>query len=261
MNVIIPTLIIAAAGLFFGLVLGIVSKVFEVKKDERIDKIAEILPGANCGGCGFAGCSAYAEEIVLNGAEVNCCSVGGADAAAKISAVMGKEAGEFVRKTARVMCNGNCENAKTKYIYSGIKDCFAASRVADGQKECIYGCLGFGNCVEACEFGALSIVDGVARVDPEKCAACGKCVVRCPKKLIKLLPYDKTTSVLCSNRDKGAVARTVCDVSCIGCGICAKNCPNEAITVTDFLAGIDYEKCVDCGICSEKCPRHAIIRK
>ena len=260
MSILIPGAVIGGLGLIFGLLLGFAAKVFEVKTDPRIEKITEELPGANCGGCGYAVCAAYAEAIVKDGAPTTSCGAGGSKTATKIAEIMGVKGGEFVRKAARVMCAGNCEASKTKYVYSGISDCVAAARVGEGQKECIYGCLGFGTCVSACESGALSIVNGVAHVEREKCTSCGKCVLRCPKQLIKMTPFENSTIVACNNKEKGAIARNVCDVSCIGCGLCARSCPSSAIEIKDFLAVIDYDKCCDCGLCEEKCVRKAIRR-
>ena len=146
------------------------------------------MPGANCGACGYAGCSSYAAAIVHDGAPINACSVGKAPVAKKISKIMGVEAKPVEEKTARVMCGGNCSVAVNKYEYSGIHDCVAASKLAGGAKECPNGCLGFGSCVSACPFGAISIKDGIAVIDEEKCQACGKCIAKCPKHIIKFVP-------------------------------------------------------------------------
>lgn len=160
--------------------------------------------------------------------------------------------------TARVMCAGSCDRAEEKYRYAGIPDCSAAARLAGGAKTCRYGCLGLGSCAAVCEFGAISVENGVAAVDSEKCTACGKCAAACPKKLIQFVPKSAKVHVLCSNEDKGAAVNKYCSTGCIGCGICAKNCPKGAIEIKNNRAVICYEKCIGCGICAEKCPKKVI---
>ena len=258
-EILIPVAILGAMGLIFGVLLGIASKIFSVKKDERISEIEEVLPGANCGGCGFAGCSAYAKAIVESGAKISLCSAGGQDAADNIAKIMGMTSEKQEKTVARVFCKGALDKANVKLEYVGVADCFAASRIAGGPKECEYGCIGLGSCVSVCKFGALSVVDGVAVVDEEKCVSCGACVKKCPKNLIKIVPAAKHHAVLCSNKDKGIVAKNLCKQSCIGCGICVKNCPNDAIKVENNLARIDYDICWDCGVCAEKCPKKIIV--
>lgn len=257
-DILIPVLILGALGIIFGLMLGFASKIFKVERDERIDQIIEVLPGANCGGCGFAGCSDFATHVCGGNAKVNGCPVGGKDVADKVAEIMGAETGDFVKCSARVLCNGSNDVAKDKYDYDGLMDCFAAEKMGYGHKECSYGCLGYGTCVKACKFGAISVKNGVAVVDKEKCTACGQCVEACPKHIIQIVPDDKKYSILCSNKDRGPVCKTACDVSCIGCKICEKNCESGAIIIESFLSHIDYDKCVGCGICMEKCPRKAI---
>lgn len=259
-QIISAVLVVGITGLLFGCILAFASVIFAVKKDERIGEIEEELPGANCGACGFAGCSAYAAAVVENGAAVNMCSVGKAYVAEKIAAIMGCEAGAVKEMTAKVMCAGNCEKAGDKYVYSGIKSCVAAARLAGGAKTCRYGCLGLGNCVEVCEFNAIKINNGVAEVDSEKCGGCGKCKKACPKNLIELVPKKSSVHVLCSNKENAAAVNKYCEVGCIGCKLCEKNCPNNAITVVDRCAVIDYEKCSGCGICAEKCPKKVILK-
>lgn len=261
MNIIIfSTVLVTIVGLAIGIFLGVFSEVFKVEVDPRVSKVRECLPGANCGGCGYAGCDAVAEAIVKGEASVNTCPVGGAAAAAKISEVMGVSAGESVRKVAFVHCNGTCVNSNKAYNYTGVMDCRVASSVPNaGEKLCRNACLGYGSCVEACKFDAIHIIDGVAKVNPENCKACGACVKACPMKVIELVPYDKKHLVVCSNKDKGKPAMDACKVSCIGCGLCEKNCTSEAIKVQSNIAVMDYTKCNDCGLCAEKCPRKAIL--
>lgn len=246
-------------GLVFGAVLGIAGKIFAVKTDERVEKIVDALPGANCGGCGYSGCGACAEAIVEGKAKVSACPVGGDKTAEIIAEVMGVKADNTVRYRAVVGCVGTCEHVKTNYIYEGDADCRSAILLGGGDKACNFGCLGLGSCVKACKFNAIKIVDGVAVIDPDLCVACGMCAEACPKNIISLIPYDEKFWVLCANKDKGPKTRENCEKGCIGCKICEKNCLTGAIKVDGFLAKIDYNKCTNCGICSEKCPRKIIV--
>ena len=257
-QIISAVLVVGITGLVFGCILALASVIFAVKKDERIDEITEVLPGANCGACGFAGCSAYASAIVKDGAAVNLCSVGKAPVAEKIGGIMGCAAGEVKELAAKVMCAGNCEKAQEKYIYEGIPDCRAAAKLSGGAKTCVYGCLGLGSCASVCAFGAIEIKDGVAVVNEEKCTGCGKCREVCPKNVIKLVPKAAKVHVLCNNKDKGAAVNKYCSAGCIGCRICEKNCPAGAVKVIDNRAVIDYDKCISCGVCAQKCPKKVI---
>ncbi|MGM9625300.1 MAG: RnfABCDGE type electron transport complex subunit B [Eubacteriales bacterium] len=261
MTILNALLLFAGISLVLGLMLAVASKVFAVKVDPRIPEIVEALPGANCGGCGFSGCSACAEAIVNGKAKVSACPVGGQNSADKIAVIMGVEAGTVKRMRAQVMCTGTKDNAKQKYIYEGPIDCEAAMRLGGGPKECPNGCMGFGSCQAHCTSDAISIINGVAVVNPEKCAGCGVCVETCPKHIIKLIPFETTVHVGCSSLDKGPIVRTYCDAGCIGCRMCTKVCESGAIHVDGFIASIDYEKCISCGKCAEKCPRKIIIVK
>ena len=259
-GIILAAVLVGGTGLFIGVFLGIAGKKFAVKVDEREEAILGVLPGNNCGGCGYAGCSGLAAAIVKGEAEVSGCPVGGAPVAAKIGDIMGVAAGTQERQTAFVKCAGTCEKAILDYDYTGIQDCTMASMMQNGgAKGCNSGCLGFGSCVAACPFDAIHIVNGVAVVDREACKACGKCIAKCPHHLIELAPYDQKTFVGCSSHAKGKAVTTACELGCIGCKKCEKTCPNGAITVTDFCAHIDYEKCTNCGACKEACPRHVIL--
>ncbi len=257
-SILFPVLSIGGMGVVLGAFLGFAATVFKVETDPRVPKVRECLPGANCGGCGFAGCDALADAIVKGDAPVNACPVGGAAVAEKVGAVMGVEAATGEKMVAFVKCNGNCEAAKTKYEYFGIEDCEMEANLAGGSKECAYGCLGDGNCVRACNFGALSIVDGIAVVDKEKCVACGACTKVCPKHLIELIPYSAKVAVQCSSNDMPKISKDNCSNACMGCQICARNCPEKAVAITNFLAKVDYSKCTACGTCTEKCPTKAI---
>ncbi len=257
-NILSATIIVSILGLVFGCLLGIASRIFKVEKDERVERIMNVLPGANCGGCGYAGCSQFAESVVAGKAECTGCTVGGASTADLIAEIMGVQAGEFVKKVAYVKCAGCSEVAKEKYEYNGIEDCFAASKILNGKKACQYGCLGLGSCVKACSRGAITIENGIAKIDAEKCGGCGACIKACPKGIITYVSDKNKYMVDCMNKEKGAVVKNECSVGCIGCGICMKNCPSEAISVKNFLAEIDPDKCTGCGICAEKCPKKII---
>ena len=259
MELLFPVLAIGGMGVIFGALLAIASKVFEVKKDERIPKILDMLPGANCGGCGFAGCQSYAEAMVNDGAAPNCCPSCNQEKVDLIAEILGIESTSAAAKKAFVMCSGKDGVAVNKYIYDGIEDCHAAMRLSGGTKSCQYACIGLGSCVKKCKFDAISIVDGVALIDRNKCVGCGVCAAECPKGVIKLLPEDTKVQVMCSSKDKGKLTRQVCSTGCIGCGICAKNCEQQAIEMSDNKAFIISEKCIDCGVCTEKCPQHIIF--
>lgn len=251
--------LVTAIGLICAVVLVIASKFFHVEVNPTTDKIRSSLPGANCGACGYAGCDGYAAALA-NGDEtsINLCTPGAAKAAADIADILGVAAVEVTRKVALVHCNGTCENTESKAEFHGPKSCSAAKLVYGGEGTCVYGCIGFGDCVTVCEYDAIKIIDGVARVDINKCTACGRCVAKCPNGIISIIPADKPVAVKCSNKEKGAVARKHCNVACIGCMKCEKVCPTEAIKVEDNLSRIDYSKCIACGACAEACPTDAI---
>lgn len=250
--------VLGALGIGFGAILAFASKVFAVEKDPREEAIVESLPGANCGGCGFPGCSGYAAAVVKGEAPLNSCAAGGAAVAAKIAEIMGMEAGETIRKVALVRCTGGGGD-KLRYEYVGIHDCEAAVRLPGGSPMfCTFGCLGMGTCVKQCQFNALSIVDGVAKVDREACVGCGACVRACPKHVITLTNYDAYVEVPCNSQAPGKEVTKACANGCIGCNLCAKFCEAKAITVTSFLASVDPARCTGCGTCVGKCPRKLI---
>ncbi len=258
-NIINAAIAIGGLGLLFGIGLGIAAIKFAVEVDPLVPVVRNLLPGANCGGCGFAGCDAFANAIVKGEARPNGCPVNNDDNAAEIAKVMGQEVVVGEKTSAFVKCNGTCENASEKYEYYGIKDCVAASYLqGSGAKGCTYGCLGLGSCFNVCMFDAITIEDGIAYINEEKCVSCGACVDACPKNLIEIIKVAAKVKVNCSSKDKGKEAKENCKVACIGCGICVKQCEFDAIKVTDNLAKIDYDKCTNCGKCAEKCPTKAI---
>ena len=259
-GILIAALVVGGTGLFIGVFLGVAGKKFAVEVDEREEAIMGVLPGNNCGGCGYAGCSGLAAAIVKGEAEIGGCPVGGTPVAEKIGAIMGVEAGAQERQVAFVKCAGTCEKAGQDYEYCGLGDCVMVSMMQNGgPKTCNYGCLGEGTCVAACPFDAIHIVDGIAVVDKEECKACGKCIAACPKQLIELVPYSQKHLVQCSSRDKGKDVMKACSVGCIGCKMCEKVCESDAIKVEGNAAHIDPEKCTDCGKCAEKCPKKCIM--
>ncbi|WP_138159730.1 RnfABCDGE type electron transport complex subunit B [Peptoniphilus catoniae] len=257
-QIIYPALILAVIGGAFGALLSFASKVFEVKVDERVVKVRQALPGANCGACGYPGCDGLAAAIASGKAPVNSCSIGGKVVADNIANLLGVNAADVVRQTACVLCQGTCEKAKNKYVYEGLQDCRLISDFQRGSKACGAGCVGGGSCVSVCEYDAIHIKDGIAVVDKEKCVSCKKCISICPKSIISLVPYDSKTVVKCSSKDLGKEVRVNCSIGCISCGLCEKNCPKDAIHVSENLASIDYDKCINCGICVSKCPTGAI---
>lgn len=256
-KILYAVLVLGLLGGAFGAVLAVASRVFAVKTDARLPKLTEALPGANCGGCGFAGCQSYAQAVLDGRAPIGLCAAGGQEAAKKMSAVMGVEAAEVERKVAMVKCRG--QNHLDKGRYDGIADCRAAMLVAgNGPSACPNGCLGFGSCVSACKFDAIHVAGGVARVDPEKCTGCMQCVEVCPRKVIIPVTYHTDIVIACANHERGAYTRRFCDIGCVGCRLCEKQCDYNAIHVIHNLATIDYSRCVSCGRCAAVCPRHLI---
>lgn len=265
MNLIwISLAVLGVTGIVAAVLLYFVAQKFKVEEDPRIDQVQEVLPGANCGGCGFAGCRALAEACVkadtLDGL---LCPVGGAPTMQKVGEILGLAASAAEPKVAVVRCNGTCEARPRTSNYDGVKSCRIQHNLYVGETACPFGCLGCGDCEAACQFDALHIdpVTGLPVVDEEKCTSCGKCVKACPRNIIELRnkgPKGRRMVVECVNKDKGAIARKACLNACIGCGKCQKVCAFDAIIVENNLAYIDYTKCRLCRKCEAECPTGAI---
>ena len=252
-DVLTAFLVVTLIGLTAALLLALAAHFLSVKEDENVKLVRECLPGANCGACGYAGCDEYAKAVASGEAKTNLCIPGADAVAADIAKVLGVEALDVVEMVAFVNCNGNCEATNKMADYDGIKTCKAASMIYAGPNTCTYGCLGCGDCAKVCPCNAICIEDSVARVNKNLCVGCGLCAKNCPKNIIDLIPQVAKVVVMCNSKDKGVVARKNCKNSCIGCKKCELNCPQKAITVTDNLAVIDYNKCNGCGLCAENC--------
>lgn len=266
-SILIAVIVLGAIALIAAVVLYVCSKRFAVYEDPRIAQVSNLLPGANCGGCGFAGCSGMADALV-KGADAGSieglnCPVGGNDVMNGVADLLGIAVANGEPKVAVVRCNGTCELRPRTAQYDGMRSCAAMNACGAGETACGYGCLGCGDCVAACQFGAITMNDetGLPQVDEELCTACGACVKACPRNIIELRkkgPKNRRIFVSCVNKDKGAVSMKACRVSCIGCGKCAKECQFEAITVEQNLAYIDPAKCRLCRKCVKACPTKAI---
>ena len=260
--------ILGGLGLGFGLVLAAASKAFYVEVDPRLEQLNECLPGANCGGCGYAGCGGYAEAVLNGEAPIGKCASGGNECAQAMGNIMGIKADAVTRKVALVRCSGEktydkdgnlTKGAKVKANYEGFKDCLAATKVGgSGPLSCKYGCLGYGSCTKACKYGAIKVKHGVAQVDEDLCVGCMACAAVCPRGLIVPVEPGHNVVIACNSMAKGAVTTRGCTVGCIGCGLCKKICPKGAITVTNNLAVIDYSLCDNCGLCATVCPKKLI---
>ena len=258
LDIMIPGLVMSGFALVFSSGLLYASKKFYVYEDPRIDELEALLPAANCGGCGLAGCRAFAENAVKNGNLDITCPVADSEAMEAIANVLGIKSSSSDKQVATLMCHGTHENSKEIMEYAGIEDCWAATLVADTTKACAFSCLGLSSCVRACAFDAMKIENGIVVIDEEKCTGCTLCVPACPKYLLHMRPASSEVIVSCFNTDRGADARKVCKVACIGCMKCEKVCPHDAIHVNNFLALVDYEKCANCYDCVEACPTDSI---
>ena len=251
--------IMAVLGVIFGALLTVASKKFAIKVDEKVAAIRSFLPGANCSGCGYPSCDAFAEACAKEEVEISRCAVIDADTLAKAAEALGTKVEKRVAMKATVLCQGTMKNSPPRYDYRGIHTCKAAALVASGNRGCRYACLGQGDCVNACPFGALSIgAGGIPVVDREKCTGCGVCTRVCPREVIGLLPETATTVVRCRTQDRGRKVREICKTGCITCRLCERACPNQAISCDTGVSKIDYEKCNGCMECVRKCPSKCI---
>lgn len=251
--ILIACAVIGAISIIIGIVLGIMSEKFKIEEDPREHEIRELLAGSNCGGCGYAGCDAYAHAIVHEGADPTLCAP--CHEKSKIGAIMGLDLKDTEKMVAFVRCSGDCKNTVDNYLYSEGKDCrIAYSAPGHGPKKCVYGCCGLGTCAQVCPYDAIRVIDGLAHVDRTKCHACGVCVSVCPNRLIEIIPARAPYVVACSSHSKGKEVKAACSAGCIGCGMCMRVCEQGAITLDRNLAKIDYSKCIGCGKCAEKCP-------
>lgn len=260
MSILTAILAMAFLGLVLSIVLGLAAKVFYVYVDPRIERINDALPGANCGGCGYAGCNDFAEAIVNLGIDPGRCVAAGASTTEACCSIMGVSAELGERYVARIFCQGDDEKAAKRFVYDGALDCGAAIVSTGGDKACQFGCVALGSCVRACPFDALSMgANGLPVVDEALCTGCGNCVQACPRDIPGLIPISQKTANLCSTHDAGKVVKQVCSNGCIGCSVCKKKCPEEAITMQDKLAVVDPAICSGQGVCIEKCPTGSMV--
>ena len=261
MEFLLPVIVLSLLGLGFGLGLALASKKLCVQEDPRLTQIMKALPGANCGACGKPGCIGFAEELIQGAVSISACVATEEEEKAEISKVLGVEVGETVKTVAVLHCNGG-KKVKDRFVYNGVKTCAASNLVMGGQKACAYGCLGFGDCVLACPFGAMEMgEEGLPKVIEGKCKACGKCVSACPKNLFSLNRQDKPYYTNCVSKDLGKQVMSVCKVGCIACRKCQRSCPHQAIEIKNNLAVFDYAKCQNSGECLKVCPTKAIAKR
>ncbi|MDH5681091.1 MAG: RnfABCDGE type electron transport complex subunit B [Spirochaetota bacterium] len=256
---IVAILSVGALALIFGLGLAYAHKKLAVEKDPRIEEIEEILPSANCGACGYPGCTGYAVGLIEEDIAIDLCPPGGSKLIKKLGIMLGKEAAEGEKMVARVLCSGDLDSARQKYVYNGITDCNQAVAMFGGSKVCDYGCVGLGSCVRACAFDAIDISKNLdVVVNEPKCTGCTLCVPVCPKDIIKMVPARTQIFNSCSSLDKAGPVKKYCNVGCTACKLCEKACEHDAIHVVDNLAVFTYDKCTECNDCTIVCPTDSI---
>lgn len=258
-DILMPTLVLAATGGGLGLILAIVDKIMYVPGNQTVEEILAVLPGVNCGACGYIGCGEYAEALGTSvEPNVSKCTPGGNQTAQAIGKLLGIEASEVEGAFATVKCAGTCDKTSVEYIFEGIPTCAVCATYYDGKGQCDYGCIGFGDCTKVCAYDALYVSNGIAIVDRELCTGCGMCVGACPMKIIDIEPAINRVKVECSSPNKGAVVRKLCSAGCIACKLCEKACEFDAIKVENNLAKIDPLKCTNCEKCVSVCPTKVI---
>jgi electron transport complex protein RnfB len=259
-------IVLFGLGLAAAIVLSVASVVLRVEEDPRVEAVAEALPGANCGGCGYAGCEQYAKAVVENpDVAPDACCAGGSDVTAKVAELTGKSAGSGEPRVAFRRCDKVGGKVEMTFGYQGVLGCAAAKLLQNAPDACTYSCIGFGDCVRACPFDAMYLENNMVEVDPEKCTACGTCVQVCPNDILELIPLRARVQVFCSSMDKAKQVMEVCEVGCISCQKCVKKCPADVITMKDNRIYIDHQKCLEYGpsceeVCSETCPRDILRR-
>lgn len=258
-DLVVPaTITLGGLGLVIGIMLIVASRVFRVETNPLVEEVVEVLPGANCGACGYAGCAAFAEKVVDENAPISGCPVGGFEVAKQIGGIMGQDVSESEKEYPIVRCRGGI-NCIDRFDYVGIEDCKAVMMLSDGEKGCNYGCMGRGTCVRACPFGAITIgEDRLPVINKNLCTSCGLCIASCPNDILVFGKESEKVHVRCMSHEKGKIVKAVCTYGCIGCKICEKVCPVGAAKVTGSLAVIDQDKCTACGLCVEKCPQSTI---
>ena len=257
----LTALIVGLLGLASGAALALAARFLAVREDPRIAAVTDLLPGINCGGCGYAGCADYARAIVKDGAPVALCAPAGPDTIGQICSFLGRAAETAEKKVAIVRCGGDADKAPRRFAYNGVADCAAAHAVGGGDKRCGYGCLGYGSCARVCPVGAIEMKNGLARVHKDLCIGCSLCVKACPRHLICMIPPTRTIHVLCRSQDKGPVVKKACSVGCIGCTRCAKLVDDAQIGMEGPLAVVDYDRPLDNEEVVEKCPTNCIVKE
>ncbi len=263
MSVVIAFLIVGILGLVLGFGLAVAEKKLAVEKDPKLEELEGAMPGANCGGCGYAGCQAYAEAVYNGTAPAGLCSPGGAELAAKMGEILGIKVELKEKMVAFVFCRGNSEVTATDYQYKGMADCNAAALLQGGPVGCKEGCLHLGSCISVCPVGAISKDEkGNVVVDKEKCIGCGKCVSVCPNNVIRLVPYSQEWICACNNHEPGGKVRKTCQVGCIGCKMCETKVENSPFKVESFLSSNDWNKDQSTAeAAAEICPQKCIVRR